>query len=638
MSVGPWVLSQDGGRYELPEASPHWADVAEFSRVPAGRRVLLLGESVARGLFHDPIVTPAGLLQQALTAGFADPVEVVDLAKNGARVHDLLDTAEQARELLPDAVVLFAGNNWKYELSEWCSADLLHADAEALRHGGIAGLLRRRETTLATVSRSVVQRVGELYADVAPVVVVLPESNLLDWRPAALTPVLGDGDQLRWLALMAAARDRVQAGDWAGVLEACAELHDVDGGLSDQAYRYRAEAHRQRGELAAALADYRRARDVRLWCDGVDPSWLPTAGVVAAREAATECGATVVDLTSVLPDQCASGIPDRSVFYDFCHLNGRGLVVAATEMAHAVGAVLGAGAERAEYAAALREPPPAVTAGAAFCAAMVNADFGQDEELIASYAQEALAAAPEIADVAAAYCSAPVAPVPWHLRGLDLPGPDSVRRFVLGIARTSRYRSDDTLVTSFEAATGREWSGADRALVPGAQVDLLDPMFAPAWRPVDWEGLLGALPGIHGAHRHYFRAHQQSSVFRLVVAEPADIDIDLTARLGTAGLGSARVLVNGTEAGTVPLAERWSRSNLRVSAELVRKGPNTLEIRWDRQQIGTTPLSILADRLAQGLGQELSVVFGELYSLLVSSPGDGTDRSYAPVGEHAPTT
>jgi hypothetical protein len=624
MRIGIWERGSGSNRYERSSGEwPDWADTAGFSRVPDRRRVLLLGESVARGLFYEPLVTPAGLIQQCLDACTPEAVEVVDLAKSGARCQDILDIAEAALDLAPDVVIVFAGNNWKYELTEWPSGIRRGDDARALERDGVAGVLHQREDALAEAAQSFVRRVCDLFQGLAATAFVLPESNLLNWHPVMLAPVLGGDRDMAWHRLMRETRRRVRAADADGVLECCEALHRLDGGVSDEPYRYKARIHQDRGAVAGALADYRRARDVRLWCDGIDPSWLPSVGAAAAKTTALDRGAVVVDLIEALPAYAASGIPDRSIFADFCHLNGRGLVAAATEISCVVGSLLGLPVTREMCAGRLRKPAAAVEAAATFCASFVNADFAQPEESMDFYARTAVEAAPEIVMAMEAYCAAPAIAVPWWMRSLDVAGFANAQHFLRGIGRIGRYLYDDLLVASFtsqiNAVRGKANGGThvrrEGALVPGVRTNLLDPILAPAWRPIDWEGLLDTLPGRPTGYRHYFRAHTDRSRFVFTLTDPAAINVEFTMRLGTPGAGTAQVLLNNDDLGIVPLGERWRASRFRVLPGQVKKGRNELEIRWLRDRLETTPFPVLARRLEHGLGQELSVVFGEVYSL-----------------------
>ena len=135
LRVGIWdAVPVEGGSVEFARSDDlatdwrYWADV---ERIPAktGRRVVLVGESVARGYLFDPAITFARMLEAMLG------VEVVDLARTDLTAIELPALFEALPAFEPDAVVLFAGNNWHSVVFELEELQLL---ADAVRDGGFA--------------------------------------------------------------------------------------------------------------------------------------------------------------------------------------------------------------------------------------------------------------------------------------------------------------------------------------------------------------------------------------------------------------------------------------------------------------------------------------------------------------------
>ena len=118
----------------------YWADVGRIPR-KSGPRAVLVGESVARAYLFDPAVTLAGMLAAALR------VEVVDLARTDLTAEQLPPLFDALPALDPDAIVLFAGNNWSSVRLELEELDLL---AGAVRDGGFA---RSRSVFVETLVR-----------------------------------------------------------------------------------------------------------------------------------------------------------------------------------------------------------------------------------------------------------------------------------------------------------------------------------------------------------------------------------------------------------------------------------------------------------------------------------------------------
>src|SRR6266480_428330 len=82
-----------------------WADVDTISlKKRANNRLVLVGESVARGFLFEPSVTPAALLTDCLhQAAGESEFEVVDLACIGLTARKLLELVRSAAPLSPDA-------------------------------------------------------------------------------------------------------------------------------------------------------------------------------------------------------------------------------------------------------------------------------------------------------------------------------------------------------------------------------------------------------------------------------------------------------------------------------------------------------------------------------------------------------
>ena len=99
----------------------YWADVARIEPKGEKLRVLLIGESVARGYLYDPVFNPALALQMILEAQFGEgQVEVIDLARTNLGFQ-VLELALSALQMEPDVAIVgrqqlvhlrtFAGGN-----------------------------------------------------------------------------------------------------------------------------------------------------------------------------------------------------------------------------------------------------------------------------------------------------------------------------------------------------------------------------------------------------------------------------------------------------------------------------------------------------------------------------------------------
>src|SRR5215212_6684883 len=118
LRVGIWEAVDEFGRRSFVRVSTEgawhlWANVQKIPAKGPRRRIVLVGESVARGLLFDPQFTPAQALQQMMNVACGPAkAEVVDLARTDLSHKELHELIRQALHLEPDALVIFAGNNW----------------------------------------------------------------------------------------------------------------------------------------------------------------------------------------------------------------------------------------------------------------------------------------------------------------------------------------------------------------------------------------------------------------------------------------------------------------------------------------------------------------------------------------------
>ena len=162
-AIGIWEPRMEGDRiwFERSEARSGewslWADVPRLEPRGERPRVVLLGESVARGYFYDPSYTPARVLEELLAAHGVPGVEVIDLAKNDLGAQDLQALLLSALALQPDAFVIFSGNNWAQAPAVFAEGPERHLAAAALGAMGAPGLRAYLEANLAAQVESAVR-------------------------------------------------------------------------------------------------------------------------------------------------------------------------------------------------------------------------------------------------------------------------------------------------------------------------------------------------------------------------------------------------------------------------------------------------------------------------------------------------
>src|SRR5260221_3578132 len=290
-----------------------WADILEIPPKGAKKRIAFLGESVARGFFYAPHVSPASLLEGLLTKVVHGGCEAIDLARTDMQPDALVDLAAAATALQPDAIIVFAGNNWHpvsmlqrshfHELASLVESSQSWSEVKEYLRGCLAS---RARTLLSALGRIVRTR-G------IPVVFVIPEFNLEDWVSKSVAPPLLDDNQLaRWTRLCEQAEHALASAEPKVAEELARLMLDVDGGTSPAAYYILASALR----LTSAGSHERRslleaARDATLAQAKYHPPRCFGLIQEILRSESKAQGIKVVDLPRIFEEYLDGGIPGR---------------------------------------------------------------------------------------------------------------------------------------------------------------------------------------------------------------------------------------------------------------------------------------------------------------------------------------
>jgi hypothetical protein len=636
-TVGLWEpRTGEGGTWleRSPERSAEWSLWADVERIePRGsrRRVVLLGESVARGYFYDPCYTPARVLEEILSAsGVPGGVEVVDLAKNDLQARDLEALLRSALALQPDAFVVFGGNNWAQAPSAFRDGSERYLAAKALREQGVAGFKAHLEESLAARVEAAVRDALAPLSRRLGVVLMVPEFNLVDWRldGEADAPWLAGDRNGRWHALLEACRGAL-AGDRLAEAEAHArEMVEIDGGTAAAGLTLLAECSRRQGRLAEARKLLERARDAHSWDSTPQvPKTLSVIQEAFRRGADGPSRIALVDLPRVFGEALGGDLPDRRLFLDYCHLTSLGIRTAMAAAAERLLPLLGAAGTGREELLERAAPPDAATEAEAYLAAAIhNAHWGQPHEIVRHWCDLALAASPGVARAMECYLDLQTRRAPvWACESfarLSTLGIRSLRRYVSTYSQGKLF--DSVLLDAIAGALedvgepGHERLAAlrrqERGVAPGRPVDFLDPYYRSSW--ADRSGLWWS--------SFFHRAYEPSSRFPLVCRSAAEpVVLELTWRTPAAGEGgeAGAVLVNGVPVADLRSGSRWITQRLALDTHLLREGINTIEIRWPIVLgPGEAGLERAAADLERGLPYLLLPAFAEVHSFRASLP------------------
>lgn len=629
-----------------------WANVQRIEPKGAKPRVVLMGESVAKGYLYHPEFTPTMALRTIFKAHFgADEIEVIDLSRTGL-AFEVRELAIAALALEPDVAIVFSGNNLRT-----AKPDVLFADLDAVvREQGLAGFRRLTEDALAL-------RVDELVADIAscysqakvPLIWMIPEFNLKDWRtPSTNAPHLpGDGNS-EWLSLLDQAHAALRRRDLPKATELASELTQLDQGVCVAGWYILAECSRLSNDLQAENAHLESARDAVHWYASGSPPATTSRIQQTLRTSASREGNEVLDVPELFREYLNGGIPGRQLFLDYCHMTAEGIRVAmaaaASRVIRLLGGRLPAGksgdSADVPWRALIHQeaaPSPEVQAEAAFLAAVHNAHWWQPSEVVRHHCEEAIRLAPYIAQVMKEFIDSQTRRTPMlmssateRIAGLSL---HQLRPYLL---RLKLRQLDRPLIEEFGrilATVGMETASSTNRLrchehsVSQGPIDLLDYYYCSSALPP--QEVMGALrrrdESVVARESRYFKAYWRESRFLFIAEAGCCVRLRLACRFPNLPEGTLAISVNGAEAAELVGHSHWQNWDIDVPGEIVLDGVNEVSLRWPLPAFpGTVALAEIASDLADQIFPEFYCIFGEIDTFIAESTGQIASQSGRP--------
>lgn len=658
--VGIWEPAPqqgDGAFTRSAEFADEWALWAKQPVIPPksnARRIVLLGESVARGFLYDPVYTPARSLAAMLASSpLPWQTEVVDLARTSLQAADLIRLLHASVGLQPDAILVFAGNNWR-EDSQPRTPEACQAAATILRKDGVAGLRHYLEDGLEHLVESYARQFEAFARETRiPVVFLIPEFNLEDWRPEDmyLAPLLPAERHRDWLAHMRLAAAALERGDLVAAEMEAGLAMEMDQGTAMGSARLLADCRLRQNRMDEARHLLEQVRDAHIWDASAQSPRAPDIVIRGLRRMAERGMVRCVDLPQVFAGHAEGQLPGREIFLDYCHYSAEGIRVAMAAAAEALLPLMGGPPISRSVMAPLDPGPSArVAAEACFAAAIHNAHWGQPRELVAYFCRRALERSPHMAAILALYADIQIRKAPlWMCRQTEQLGglcTEALSRYVLLYATTSTARK--LLDRRLLDAIGDALKEADAADNPDLQpvlieeygavrqqhVNLLDAAYAPSWSHPDWY-LFHHWSA--AARRHYYRAHTPESRFVFVADASAPLELSLTVR-GVAdrlpACGALMLDVNGSALASIGIDASWRTHTLAVPSTLLKPGMNAIRIHWPDGGSGGFPgeREAAADWLETNCFPSLLTPYGEIHSMTIGNVPELTEMSGTPLG------
>jgi hypothetical protein len=608
-----------------------WANVQKIPPKGSLRRVVLIGESAAKGYLYHPRFTTAQALQQIMnTACGPAKIEVVDLARNNLLHDQLQELITQALHLEPDAFVIFAGNNW-YPLSHASDKHLLDMASAFRETGSWRGVKESSESVLIANTMQTLGLLEEIVRERGiPVVFVLPEYNLADWVTDCDCPPLLNSEQTgAWLQARGEAEQLLKGDDWEKAESLGERLIQLDQGTTSAGFNVLAEVSRKRGNHQAARTFLEKARDAMVCWPGRQTPRCFSVIQQTIREQAAAHGVHLVDLPLEFSKHLGGEAADRRLFLDYCHLTLEGIRISMALTGETLLPLLKYPVKSSKELAQVEMKVPAnVSAGAHFLAAVYNGNWGQGMDLVRHHVRKALEFDHGIANIMQLFLDFHIRRVPSSLcRSFEQlwESPHVPAIIVLYNDSTGNFLNPDLVNTmvdeleKFGIPTRSQIEGLmiKEHGVENRAVNLVDSLYA-----------IGSYSRFLVDRRpQFYKATTRNTTFPLICDKAGPLDFSITMKVPHLSANQTISLrLNGSLVAEIAATERWTTTTCSVPAGLVNPGVNQVEIDWpmpvwsDEKQ-----RERVADALEAGQLIEITPMFGLIHSFRVS-----TEQSASP--------
>jgi tetratricopeptide (TPR) repeat protein len=639
--VGIWQLTSTDGESSYVRISTNdimetsrWSDRSRIELKNGKRRVVLLGESVARGLFYDPWFNPASALETILgTIDETRDVEVIDLARTDCGAGMLMELAASCLQLEPDAMVIFAGNNWNPYLGlDHPSHQLAIADCLYLRQrwGEVMEYAKNR---LRLNAVSVVEWIAALAkAYSLPLVIVIPEFNLCDWQTDCIEAInfLPRSEAVRWRRIRGEAEAALRNEQIERATALAKEMIDLDHGAASPSLEILAHCKLKSGERAEARHLFEKARDAVLGFPGFDSPRCFSIVQEVFRTLASKLDIKVVDLPLRFEEYLNGDLPNHTLFLDYCHLTADGIRLAMASVAEHLLPILGASRQSwQELAKVNLNVSDSEHARAHFVAAIHNSHWRQGYDITYLHCRKAVQSNPEIADNMVNFLDYYIRRAPSLLyrsfyktawgEGHFYWGPSLVMAshphrakilnpLLVGAILESLKQTMPELERHVQKLLLEQYDLGRRDL------DILD--------PIHWRISYNQHVETWRNHFGYYVSFTPESFFWFPCRRGQPLTVTLTYRVQEYSTDPRETIfyVNNHTVATLKASSSWRTETVRIPSEYILNGFNSIVIAWpDVEWTEAREIQRIASALETGSIPLTLPIYGELYTFRISS-------------------
>lgn len=609
------------------------------------KRVCVIGESAAAGMFFTPFITPAKVLTNYLEVNTNYSWEVIDLTRNCMNAGALIETCRNSLQLKPDYIVIIAGNNWFSDIMVEHHGALSHRRnyANSLSTEGVSGVIETYQKKAEKLAENVMLQIDNMAADsLTKFIFAIPALNYADFERRVPLHWLNNEKTMKWYEYYNFAVDALDSGDYEKALDFAKKMYKIDEGHNSTSSRILANCYLSLGKDDLAYKYCVSECDNSLIFDEITS--FPAVLSFVRREYGENNSfyphIKFLDFETVLSKYYGTKVLGKNVFVDYCHLNPEGFHVVMASIADLI--INGKKASEDNWMSlakntSLLEEDSTALAVSYFCAALYNSHLNRpvsnilNLEKYSKMFQRAVEFDKSILDIMKLYIKGRSC-----VKGLGFTLSKAGQKFFelmnspLDFPVAQEAPGVDALTVE-SICMVLDNNGMDgyrllkeyqkpyiRTLEDG--IDLTEPVY------IEWINsyIKMSMDSENGTRRRlpFYKSWWPRSFFSLVADGKNDLAIELTCRLPIDALSSnqklVRVAINDQEIQTVTVGSMWTKRCFNIPSKMIKDGFNRLSIEWPIvYQKEEQKLSDLNQRYSKGLVVDFFPVLGEIYSLIV---------------------
>ena len=608
----------------------------------ASRRVCVIGESAALGMFFSPQISPTSVLSSCLKQHSTCDWDVIDLTRSCMNAGALIATSKAALQLGPDFIVILAGNNWFSDVIFEHDAPFSkrHPFINILETEGPEGLISYYKKNIQKHAENILSNLNLIAESTkTQFIFAMPASNYADWERRSPIYWLENGRTSEWYELYHSAALALEKKEYREALTLGHKMYSIDGGYSATSNRIIANSlialkcYDEAYNYCINETDYSLMHDQLTSFPGT-PSFLKTALILSNKN-----HIHLIDLEKLFSEFLGGKILDNTLFVDYCHMTPEGFSVA---MAPIASLLLSLDKQECilpwksfvekNKVHSLDQFQLAISY---FYVALYNCHFNEPVTYLANSEW-----AMKLFQKAVDYSSDLLHVMELYVRARSC-------YFGAGFSLSSAGQELFQLINSpLDFPIAQSAPGVDRLTIEaiceilernGRQgyalmaeyqlqyiklleegVDLTEPLYIERINSivrlaVDHEiSTRRKLP--------FFKSWWPRSYFNLVANANSDLELQITCRLSQPDIKDKNVaiLINNKPLTCITVTDKWKKHQLIIHKELLNSGFNSLAIEWPKlKQVDQQEIEKVAERYSVGLKVDLFPIFGEIFSLIV---------------------